>query len=371
MADTRVTVTDDLAAIAYYAMNNDQLILSGLVKALPYFTDPTIRKILYLRSRLNIPKYDAEEGWRPLDEAVEQPKGSQGKFSKRWIDPKTAMKILKIAPQQFKQTFYADQVGPNAADLPKTFAPYFWLQQNRRGATEIARNTFMSVDPDSVPAFNAGSTYAVGDRVTFEVSAVIGDQFWECKTATSAGESPSSAAAKWTNVDNKCMAKGWGTIIKDEINDIPAANKLATGAHNKTNIGTHLKDMYRAIPDELKDDNEKFIAYMNISNGEAFNDFENDQFYKGVTTDESGSMVVRGTNKNLIVKPVYWMQNHPGIIMTKSQNLIFGTDLQPDFTSIGKMVHDLHGYRTIQKATLAFQIGDFEPLFIDDNGWTS
>jgi len=48
-----------------------------------------------------------------------------------------------------------------------------------------------------------GSTYAVGDQVQFETASggVANINFYTCATATSAGESPSSAAAKWTRVE--------------------------------------------------------------------------------------------------------------------------------------------------------------------------
>lgn len=48
--------------------------------------------------------------------------------------------------------------------------------------------------------YSATATYAVGDQVYFS-SATVRGNFYDCVTATSAGESPSSAAAKWTKVE--------------------------------------------------------------------------------------------------------------------------------------------------------------------------
>jgi hypothetical protein len=47
--------------------------------------------------------------------------------------------------------------------------------------------------------FSTTATYAVGDQVYFS-SATTKGNFYDCATATSAGESPDSAAAKWTKV---------------------------------------------------------------------------------------------------------------------------------------------------------------------------
>jgi len=47
---------------------------------------------------------------------------------------------------------------------------------------------------------SATATYAVGQQVYFTTTAGVGN-FYDCATATSAGESPVSAAAKWTVVE--------------------------------------------------------------------------------------------------------------------------------------------------------------------------
>lgn len=371
MADTKVQVTEDLAAIKYFAQNNDRMLLNQLIFALPFANDPTIRKIMQLRSPMNLPKYSAADGWRPLDENIENPLGDQGAFSKRVITPRTAMKILKIRPQQFKQTFFADQVAPNAKEIPGGFAGYFWLAQTQQGATEITKNSFLGVDPDSIAAFSAVSTYDAGDRVTFVKDAAVGEQYWECiaGSTTTAGDSPSTEPSKWKSIDNQCMAKGLGTIIKEEYAGLDATQKIATGALTSSNAYESIKTMYRSIDDSLKD-GDKFYAYCSISSGEKFLDDVDNKYYKGVVTEEATKLVVRGTNGNCIVKPVAWMGSHPGVIMTKANNLTFGTDIMPNFTSIGKMVEDLHGYKTIQKATLAFQIADTEILYLNDQGWS-
>jgi len=48
--------------------------------------------------------------------------------------------------------------------------------------------------------YSATATYAVGQQVYFTTTAGVGN-FYDCATATSAGESPVSAAAKWTIVE--------------------------------------------------------------------------------------------------------------------------------------------------------------------------
>ena len=61
-------------------------------------------------------------------------------------------------------------------------------------------------------AYSATATYAVGDQVYFS-SATVPGNFYDCVTATSAGESPSSASAKWSIVNIPRMFEdylSWG-----------------------------------------------------------------------------------------------------------------------------------------------------------------
>jgi hypothetical protein len=48
--------------------------------------------------------------------------------------------------------------------------------------------------------YSASATYAVGDQILFNSSGSV-KNFYTCATATSAGESPNTAAAKWTIIE--------------------------------------------------------------------------------------------------------------------------------------------------------------------------
>lgn len=363
-------VTEDLTAIKYFSQNNDAMILSWLLNGLDFLNDVTVRKIMNLLAPMNLPKYDALKGWRTLDETVKVPLGSQGKTSKRVITPFTMMKILEIMPQQFRDTFFAEQIGPNAKELPGGFAQYFWQQQMAVGADEINDGAFMGVSPDDVPAFNPASTYAVGNYVKFELTSGVGDQSFRCIAITTAGQSPTTHPAKWVAADNETLVKGWGTIIKAEYAGLPAANKISTGAITNTTAVAQFKAMYRALPEKMRNKNRKVIAYCSVSTHEKYQDDFNERYVKGVQVSDQKVTVARETNGNMILNPVSWMSGHGGVILTPEKNLVVGTNLTQDFTSIGKSVETLHGYSTIQKAMLAFQIADTEVLFVNDQGWS-
>lgn len=370
----KVKVTEDLNAIKYFSMNNDSVILSWLLNDLGFLKDPTIRTIMNLRSPMKLPKYDALKGWRTLDEGVKVPLGTQGKFSNREIKPYTMMKILEVLPQQFRDTFYSDQIGPNAKDFPGGFAEYFWRQQMAVGADEINDGAFMGIDPDDIADFNPASTYAAGfapaNYVKFELVSGVGQQSFRCIGATSAGQSPTTHPAKWVAADNETLVKGWGTIIKAEYSGLPATNKINTGAITNTTACAQLKTMYRALPEKMRNKNRKVIAYCSLTTFEKYEDDFNERYVKGVQVADEKVRVVRETNGNCILNPVTWMAGHPGVIMTPERNLVVGTNQVNDFASIGKAIETHHGYSVIQKAMLAFQIADLQVLHVNDQGWT-
>lgn len=96
--------------------------------------------------------------------------------------------------------------------------------QARRVRWELNENGILCVDGPArvwvefkipVPSivgevYSASATYAVGDQVQFETNTgnVAFLDFYNCVTATSAGESPTSAAAKWSRVEIPDEFKG-------------------------------------------------------------------------------------------------------------------------------------------------------------------
>lgn len=69
--------------------------------------------------------------------------------------------------------------------------------------------------------FSTSATYSVGDQVYFAATGTPGN-FYECITATSAGESPASAAAKWSVIEIPEQFQGaltWGLYAKALVAD--------------------------------------------------------------------------------------------------------------------------------------------------------
>lgn len=354
------TTTNEITAIRGYAGQYATQIITSVVNGLDIAGDVTV--IRNLRSTRNLTKYKGNKGFRPNNTSIEEPKGKAGSFSNRKITPKTGMKIFHVIPEELRDTFLSEQLSPNAKEYPAGFAQYFWGEQTNVLQAEINDNCYMSVDSDSIAAFDVARVYAVGENISFQ------DEFFKCLAPTTAGQSPTTHPAKWSDVNNASVAKGFGTIIAEEYANLPAQNKIATGVINETNAYDKIRQFYLGIPVEYRKlggffyvSYDVYDAYMThvqtkFQNGTSFTEAEK----------EENSGYIYGSGRKWKLKPCTWMDNSRRIIATQKENLVMGTDLTSDFNSLGKVVETLHGYKGIMKLILCFQIVDLDCLFVND-----
>lgn len=89
--------------------------------------------------------------------------------------------------------------------VEKTYATANWtLSQNGVQVPNGPSTVWLEYRTRFVPLtgadYSASATYAVGDQILFNSAGSV-KNFYTCTTATSAGESPNTAAAKWTLIE--------------------------------------------------------------------------------------------------------------------------------------------------------------------------
>jgi hypothetical protein len=354
------TVTQtDITAIQNYAGTFDKKIITQIVNGLDIAKDLTIRR--NLTAPVALPKFSAEDGFRPVDTSIEEPDGSSGTFGVRKLIPRTGMKILKIVPEDLRGTFLSEGLDPNAKEYPAGFAQYFWEAQIKKLQAEINNNSFYGVDSFDITAFDAGTAYNVDQKVQYNKS------FYKVVTATSAGQTPDTHPAKFKKINNSSVAKGLGTIITEEYSTLPARNKITTGALDNTNGFDKITGFYTSLPEEIRPLGGEFKVSQSTYDKymlSALNKFTNGTSLLQVPGKPGAS--VYGSDGKWIIKPCTWMAGSGRIIATLDGNLQMGTDQTSAFSSIGNIVPFLHGYKAIMKMILAFQIADLEVLFVND-----
>lgn len=313
--------------------------------------------------------YEAEKGWRPLDISIKTvPERLQGKFKKRTITPKIGMKMLNIIPEELRDTFFSEQLSENAKEYPGGFAQYFWEEQSAKTADEIDSSAYMGVDPESVSAYNGATNYTVGTLMKYN------KDYFKCTVATTAGQTPDTHPAKWENVNARCVVKGWGTIIAEEIaatNIVP----VNLGAITDTDAFDQIdEELYFSIPEKVrmaKDISIEILCSDNTLQKRNTALLAKYPYAKDVTQNEGNtSGKIWKSNGKASIKSCTWLNGSERIIVNIAQrgrkNLVMGTNILSNFNTIGAIIQGHHGYEASMKSILAFQIADLQYFYCNE-----
>jgi len=356
------TPVTNVDAIAKWAGKYDRAMLAQMLNGLDVFTDLTVDRNVSRHGKL-LPKFTAAAGMRPLDVNIEENGRQERSLGGRKLFVYDCMKLFKIVPEELIESFLADMIVPGARDIP--FAQWFWEKEMEKLASEINDNFYNSEYHADAADFSAAATYTVGDHIKF-----TDGNYYRCVTNTSAGESPASAAAKWTEVNGTVCFDGPAKIIADEIT---ASNitPIATGAINNTNALDKMEQMYQAMTEAHRKKGGRFL----VSYDTFWDYVKHEQSVFGATnTPESGDgrKYIYGSGKKWEVVPCTWITNSNRVIIDikisgSKGNLMVGSSIVGNLApSIGKIVPTVHGYKTSAKWLLGFQISDLECLYVND-----
>lgn len=349
--------TVDIDAIRGYAAKNEKQLIAQALNSLSIFNDLTVDRNLLTEKYLN--KMTVQKGVRALNTTIEKEK-SKRVFTRRKITPRFGMKIINVIPEELRQTFFSEMLDPNAKREP--MAQWMWLQEFAKIASEIEDNFYGASFHDDPSEFDGAATYSVGDLAYFN------DIIYRCISATSAGQSPLTHAAKWEDADNEVLFDGPGTLIANEITGANLS-PVTTGSFDHLSAYEAFKTQWDQIPEVHK--NKKPTAYVSYDVAQDLATNVNKEFGSGqgignADIEEGKSFLLKNTGGRLTVKPCIWMKDSRRIIMTEKKNMVVGTNQVSDFNKIGKLVEHLHGYRSIVKFMLTFQIADLETLYVND-----
>lgn len=352
-------VTTDISAIKGFVEKNDSRLIANMLNGLDFMNDPTIRVIRNLRNPTHLNKLTTQEGVRRLNTEIDSAKGKT-KWTRRTITPKFGMKIFNVIPEELRESFMSEMLDPNAKEIP--FANWVWQQEFARVAAELNDSIYNSEEPDTLAEFDSGATYSAGDYVYFN------DIVYKANATTAAGESPTTTAAKWDDVDSQALLDGPAKIIADAITATDIT-PVTIGATDETTAYAGFKDQWDQIPEAQK--NGGMIAYASYDEVQKLQENQNTKFgyaagNANIDVEQGRPFLLRNSGGRLLVRPQTWMKDSSRIIMTKQNNLTFGTDQTSALNKVGKLVEHLHGYKAIMKFVIAFQIGDLEVFHCND-----
>lgn len=358
MAFMAVSPATDISALQGYITKYDRTLIYQMLNGLDFVRDLDI--IRNLREPRALSKMTVDEGVRRLNLDIESAKGGR-KWTERILTPELGMKIIKMIPEEVRESFQSEMLDPNAKELP--FAQWVWAREFEKIASELNDNFYYNTRP-TVVAFDPAATYAVGAHVLYK--EVIYKQV--SAGTTTAGESPETAAAKWEDVDNKVLFNGPDSIIKTAIAS-EGLLAVGTGTFNDTDAYAYFKDMWGAVTEAHK--NKGMVAHVSFDVAQDLAENVNTLFGSGkgiggVDIEEGKVFTLKNTGGRLKIVPHTWMGASRRVIMTHKGNAVLGLNAASDSQKVGKVVETLHGYRAIVKFILGFQFRDLENLYVND-----
>lgn len=288
-------------------------------------------------------------------------------YSKRKIKIGSAKKETLLDAKKYKKTYLAKYLRPgsNTPEIP--FAQYTFDEFTKKFGSEIKGNLlYNGLHEARFEEFDAAEVYAVGDLI--KVSESTGkDEFWQCVTITTAGQSPATTPAKWANVTRRAATDGFKIILDELITGGFA--QTTVGAINNTSVFAlaSFRKLARAMDDAVwEDEDMKIIQYCSLVDLNFLHDDVEDKIGKytvyDLTTNQPvlNAMYLPGTNNKVIVMAVNWLSGFRRIITTVAGNLYFGCNLIDDVNKLATKPN-LWTLGVGVMMDLGVQIGDVDP----------
>jgi len=367
----------DVSLLTAYSGKNMKELLFTLVNqmeaALDFVVMPNVK------NKMRIGKLNVSSGTRPFS-STEEFLGDDLSYTDRFLETFPGKRELLIDVEEYTQTYLSEFLTPGSganksksADIP--FEAWTMDKIVKTVAAELNnKTTYAGFDKADAVLFDAGDTYAEDDYVRFTVDGVV--HWWKCVTATTAGQTPVTHAAKWQKVDAEAITKGIGTLINEEITAgkiVPVTGvTITTGA---TALAA-FKKLFRAMP----------ITYRTggIIINCSYTDFDFlidgiDDIAKYAVYDQTSKESIRyvylpGSQRQCIVKPSTWNTSRrliagPAKVINgeyRNAALYLGTDLLSDFNSISVKESNLWDCKVGIKFRLGFQIANLEEIKVGD-----
>lgn len=352
----------DVSSLAAYPGEYEDQLFSTLINSLDVAKDITV--IPNVKNKLNLTKLKVKKGARPYS-GTHEPGVGDLNYTPRVLNVEVGKRDLLIDPEDYRATFMAQKVGPGSGaskkDIP--FAEYVWNEVMKSLAAEINDEVAyhgLKRSALTITAYSGAATYAVGDYISYGTSPV---KWYRCVSATTAGQSPDTHAAKWLDVTARIITEGFGSIIASEIT---ATNLTATATGAITDGATAkaaFKKLFRAHSDAYKA--AGLITYCSYTDYEFLLDGLTETTKYTRDDASEGKLYLPETGKKNLIQPVTWLNGSRRLICTPAENLLMGTDLLSDLNDIN-VVPDVYTLKVGIKFVMGFQIRDLEAIKIGD-----
>lgn len=349
-----------ISALAAYAGKYEQKLFSKLFNSFDAKNDITVFEDI--KVAMIMTKLRAGDGARP-GSATFQANGNDLVYTENTLTPKWGKRDITVVPSNYNSTWMAElkSKGVNPKEIP--FAKYVMEQVMIELAAELNDKTiYFGFDKADATAYAGGSTYAVGDYITFDTPSTGLKDYYKCLVITTAGQSPVTHPAKWQMVNAEAICVGFGKRIADALT-ASSLTAVSTGAITSSDAYAQFTEMWRSLPVAYRNAGASIFASYNSTDALA-DDFES-KVTKYTEVDAAGNVYLSKTGRKCKIVSASWMGTSGRLIATPKANIILGTDALND---MNKIVTDEH-LRSMDMG-VDFSLGtifrDFEAMRVND-----
>ncbi|MFD2163684.1 hypothetical protein ACFSJU_14840 [Paradesertivirga mongoliensis] len=317
---------------------------------------PNVKNIL-VSTRLTV-----KNGPKPYT-GVFNPVGDDLDYEPRTLTVEPFQRDLIVDPRKYRTSHFAYERGAGESSKNNKI-PFeaFTIKTVLESDAAIFNNltAFNGVGKAAFAAFNAGITYAVGAKIKFTLNNEM--QYFVCKTATLAGESPSTHPAKWTESNALAICEGLGVKL---IAGRAAAEITKVVSAAGKDAYPLFKELFRGHSDARKALGVNIYAPTSRVE-ELMDDFEN-KVGKYTENDGSGRMYLANTSKKGRIVPATWMKTGDPMFSGPIDNFQIGTDLLSDFNEVN-VIPDVYTLKMGVAGVIGFNYQDAEEVVMTDEG---
>lgn len=303
----------DVTEIVGFGVQNEKKIRSVSVMTNELVTKGLAEIITNLKEPLAFTSFSMDDPSQPFRQAFE-PKDDIGVLGKRIITPQMGKVDLTIEPLKWRTTYLSRDMKPgvNPEEIP--YPQYFWDQL----------------------ALNVGH-YINNKSVWFGVRNPAGT----------------------TTTD---IADGLGKIVADEITAGNLDNVVTTGAITTSNAVQKFEDIVKALPPEKRE--EQYVLYVPYAKYDAYN-FNYRALFGGVTWNAGYVKRQLDGFPNVTIMPCAFLGSSGRVMLTKTSNVGFGTDVLFDFEKM-QIIPDIRVLKIAMHYVLAYQFADLREVYVND-----
>lgn len=350
-------IDPDVSALSAYAGKYKKQIYTKFENGLDFFKDLTT--FYNVKSAINLTKLAVNGKPRPFT-GIFTPQHGDIVYSDQKIETHKWQRDFQIMPDNYRNTYLEELRGAGEGAKNMTFPNHVFGAVTSKLAGDI--NDILPWHGRGVaafPAFNPATAYTVGSLLSYTQNSIV--RYYQVVTATTAGETPVSAPAKFTDASVKAITEGLGTKLRNLRTSGDITNVASTGAITEADAYKQLRSVWAKAPEWVR--RQGGLMYMSFTVFELLlASFEDISKY----TEKDGTLThLPLTNKKCKLMPVSWITDSDMVAVTPKDNFIAATDLESDYRDI-RTIPQMYHLDFGMTGVLGFGVQDPEVVALND-----